>query len=67
MAQIFNFVDNMGGPPQSPEDVERFLQLRGVLKGSGQKLSAKELESFKLANESSYLNTAHFSEEELQA
>ena len=58
VCQVFNFVDSMGGKT-SLEDVEKFCQVRGILKAES-KFSEKEQETSTLVNGSSYLNTAHF-------
>ena len=51
----------MGGPPQSLEDVEKFLQVRGIVKNGV--FSQKEQETSYLVNNSSFLNTNHFNSE----
>jgi len=34
MCQVFNFVDHMGGMTQDVAVVEKFLQVRGILKAT---------------------------------
>ena len=63
ITQIFNFIDTMGAD-LIPDNIEKFLFLRGILKPETRLKDVKEMESYLFANDSSYLNVKKHNEME---